>query len=90
MIKKVLLISALVLGTFSLSLARENKVASIIPYPNDVQMGEGFFNAAGAAVVDGTTYFLLANDIDMAPISADLSVRLLEPCLSRLAARRLI
>ena len=51
MIKKVLLISALVLGTFSLSLARENKVASIVPYPNDVQMGEGFFNAAGAAVV---------------------------------------
>ena len=48
--KRIFLFLSLALLASCATEVRENSVLNVIPYPNDVQAGEGQFNAKGAAV----------------------------------------
>ena len=48
--KKILLFAGLALAAACTTEVRQSNVLDVIPYPNEVQVGEGTFNAKGAAV----------------------------------------
>ena len=52
--KKTLLFLAIALVASCATLSDKSDVHEVIPYPNDVQVGDGTFNAQGAAVTYGT------------------------------------